>query len=222
MGKLESLLVVQLKEGATAELHEIAKALAKKDAALARSYLVEGAKAGALGKDQISTVLEWLYKQRSIDVMFDLARELDNAEVDDPRLQEIVGFLQVLEPTRAEVEKLRTAYRLESDHLLTLRRMLRPDQNVQRADIFISILRLLVRRFKPNPNWKTPTSMEVEALCEAGRFGEARVAAKYEHDLRIKHEDALTYVTRREAAGAERQRPEIEHDYQRLLEMILH
>jgi hypothetical protein len=71
-----------------------------------------------------------------------------------------------------------------------------------RIDILVIILRYVSQR--SSRNWLTPPSLELQALCAAGRFAEAEVLADSYYDLSVKRQDARDYIRAARAQVTER------------------
>jgi hypothetical protein len=72
-----------------------------------------------------------------------------------------------------------------------------------RVDMLIVILRDV--KGNSSPRWLTPVSLEVQALCAAGRFAEAETIAREQPDLLIRGVSAAKYLDTVRKRVSERQ-----------------
>jgi hypothetical protein len=83
--------------------------------------------------------------------------------------------------------------RIEGSRLVSIAdKWLQDLEKPHRIDMMVVILRDV--RQRSSPKWLTPLSLEVQALCEAGRFEEAEKIAGLYYDLSIKRQDAQDYI----------------------------
>jgi len=83
--------------------------------------------------------------------------------------------------------------------------------------MLVVILRDVQRR--SSASWLTPVSLEFQALCAAGRFSEAKRVPDRCPDLRIKRQDAATYLRSARARVPEREGV-CESEFKRLWELV--
>ena len=108
--------------------------------------------------------------------------------------------------------------RIESDILVDIaKKWLRYRDKPHRMDMLVVILQDVKER--SSPRWLTPASLELQALCAAGRFSEARKVIEEHTDLRIRGVEASEYLEsarRRTSARESAHEPE----FRRLWDLI--
>jgi len=109
-------------------------------------------------------------------------------------------------------------YRIEGSTLVgVVTKWLSSISKPHRMDMLVVILRDVQRR--SSASWLTPVSLEFQALCAAGRFSEAKRVLDRCPDLRIKRQDAATYLRSARARVPEREGV-CESEFKRLWELV--